>query len=61
MVEKTFRIISNSKMHLTADLISEALLNYFTLDPTKSDVVFGVLEEENKSKRTKDYKVSLKA
>ncbi|MCF7874486.1 MAG: hypothetical protein K9L87_03035 [Candidatus Omnitrophica bacterium] len=59
MVEKTFKIISNSKMHLTADLISEALLNYFTLDPTKSDVVFGVLEEKVKSKKTKNYKVSL--
>jgi hypothetical protein len=59
MVEKTFKIISNSKMHLTADLISEALLNYYTLDPTKSDVVFGVLEEKVKSKKTKNYKVSL--
>ncbi|MCF7870119.1 MAG: hypothetical protein K9L69_03085 [Candidatus Omnitrophica bacterium] len=61
MVEKTFKIVSSSKAYLTAELISEALLNYFTLDPTKSDAVFGVAEEESKSKKRQSDKISLKA
>jgi hypothetical protein len=60
MVEKTFKIVSNSAKHLTAESISEALLNYFTLDPTKSDTAFGVVEKETKSKKKQNEKISLK-
>ncbi|MCF7873517.1 MAG: hypothetical protein K9L84_03150 [Candidatus Omnitrophica bacterium] len=59
MVEKSFKVISNSETHLTAELISEALLNYFTLDPTKSDVVFGVVEEKAETKKRQAEKISL--
>lgn len=61
MVEKTFKIVSNSETYLTAELISEALLNYFTLDPTKSDAVFGVVEKAVKNKKRQSNKISLKA
>ncbi len=62
MVEKCFRIFSNSKQHLSADLISEALLNYFTLNPAKDDVVFGVIEESSqKRKINKKNQVIIKA
>lgn len=60
MVEKTFKIVSNSKKHLTAELISEALLNYFTLDPTKADIAFGVVEQNNQNQGIKDNKIGLK-
>lgn len=60
MIEKTFKIISNSGKHLTAELISEALLNYYTLDPTKSDTVFGVLEEKPTKKKLSNNNISLK-
>ncbi len=59
MVEKCFKIVSNSRRHLTAELISEALLNYFTLDPTKGDAVFGVIDQDSQNKKTKVSSASL--
>lgn len=60
MVDKTFKIVSNSKEHLTAELISEALLNYFTLDPTKADAIFGVVEQNNQDQTIPSKKIGLK-
>ncbi len=59
MIEKTFKIVSNSAKHLTAELISEALLNYFTLDPTKADIAFGVVEQNNQNQKQKTKKIGL--
>jgi len=59
MVEKTFKIVSNSNTYLTAEAISEALLNYFTLDPAKANIVFGVLEENCFNQTVKDKKIGL--
>lgn len=62
MFEKCFKVVSNSRQHLTAELISEALLNYFTLDPTKPDVAFGVIEESGqKKKNNKKNQVTIEA
>jgi len=47
MVEKTFRIISDSDNFLTADAISEALLKSITLEPAKPNAVFAVVEEKS--------------
>lgn len=57
MVEKCFKIFSSSNRYLNAESISEALLNYFTLDPTKEDAVFGVTEKCQKEKKLKTQKI----
>ncbi len=44
MVERTFRIVSDSSEMLTAEVISLALMQNITLDPTKPDAVFAVIE-----------------
>ena len=44
MVEKVFRIFSNSKEHLSADVIAMALLRQVTLNPNEPNVYFGVAE-----------------
>lgn len=58
MVEKCFKIISNSEQYLNAETVAEALLHYFTLDPTKPDVAFGVIEASSKSKEVKTANTS---
>ena len=52
MVEKTFRIISDSAHFLTADITAQALLQFVTLDSRKPDAVFAVVE--NKSSDAKN-------
>jgi len=44
MVERTFRIVSDSSEMLTAEVISLALMQNITLDPTKPDAAFAVIE-----------------
>ncbi len=44
MVEKVFRVFSNSKEHLSADVIAMALLKQVTLNPNEPNVYFGVAE-----------------
>ena len=44
MVEKTFRVISNSEKDLNAETIALALLRQITLNPSCSEAVFGVQE-----------------
>ena len=44
MVEKVFRIFSNSKEYLSADVIAMALLRQVTLNPNEPNVYFGVAE-----------------
>jgi len=44
MVERTFRIVSDSREMLTAEVISLALMQNITLDPTKPDAAFAVME-----------------
>ena len=44
MVERTFRIVSDSEEMLTAEVISLALMQNITLNPTKPDAVFAVIE-----------------
>lgn len=46
MVERTFRIVSNSEQMLTAEVISLALMENITLDPTKPDAAFAVIEQK---------------
>jgi hypothetical protein len=45
VVEKIFRIMSNTEQCLTADIIAKALLNQITLNPGEPDVKFIVMEE----------------
>lgn len=47
MVERIFRIVSNSEQMLTAEVISQALMQNITLDPAKPDAVFAVIEQED--------------
>jgi len=46
MVERIFRIVSDSEEMLTAEVISLALMQNITLDPTKPDAAFAVIEQE---------------
>jgi len=46
MVEKVFRVMSNSQEYLTADTIAMALLRQITLDPKGQGAIFGVMELE---------------
>lgn len=46
MVEKTFRVMSNSDIYLSADIIAEALLKQITLTAKKDKIVFAVREVE---------------
>lgn len=47
MVEKTFRVISDSPEHLEADVIAIALLKQITLAPKGSRARFVVIEQDN--------------
>lgn len=60
MVEKHFKIFSNSSQHLTAESVSEALLHYFTLNPTKPNLVFGVSQVSSLKKEAKKTKIGTK-
>jgi len=44
VVEKVFRIVSNSQEHLSPDIIAMALLKQITLNPKEPNVFFGVAE-----------------
>ncbi|MCM8823630.1 MAG: hypothetical protein NC822_03035 [Candidatus Omnitrophica bacterium] len=44
MVEKIFKIVSNSDKYLTADIVAEALLKHITLNSSDPKVSFGVIE-----------------
>ncbi len=44
MVEKVFKVISNSKESLNAETIALALLRQVTLSPSEKVAVFGVQE-----------------
>lgn len=46
MVEKVFRVISNSKECLDADILAMALLRQITLNPVEPDAKFAVVEEK---------------
>lgn len=46
MFEKRFRIVSNSSEYLSADILAQALLDYFTQASNRPDVSFGVIEEK---------------
>lgn len=49
MVEKTFRVISDSPDHLEADVIAIALLKQITLDPKGPQARFVVIEQDRES------------
>lgn len=53
MVEKYFRVISNSKEYLNADMIAMALLKQITLNPTESNAKFVVVEVGGSNYRLK--------
>jgi len=61
MVEKTFRVISNLGNILTADVISQALLQEITLNPTKPNAVFAVVEEKIPDKNHSQHPESISA
>lgn len=44
MVERVFRVVSNSKEHLSSDIIALALLKQITLNAKEPNVFFGVEE-----------------
>jgi len=48
VVERVFRIVSNSKEHLSADTIALALLKQITLNAKEPNVFFGVAELSQK-------------
>ena len=50
MIEKVFKIISNSETYLTAETIAMALLKQITLNPQEPDVIFGVIEIDRENK-----------
>ena len=50
MVEKVFRVFSNSKEHLSTDVIAMALLKQVTLNPNEPNVYFGVAEVVSQEK-----------
>ena len=48
MIEKVFRVMSDSEEHLTAENIAMALLKEITLKHHGKSPVFGVMEVESK-------------
>ena len=46
VVERCFRVVSNSGEYLCADMIALALLKQITLNPAEQNVNFVVMEEE---------------
>jgi len=44
VVERVFRVVSNSKEHLSSDIIALALLKQITLNAKEPNVFFGVEE-----------------
>jgi len=56
MVERVFRIMSNSEEYLRADIIAMALLKQITINPTEPDVVFGVMDARRENSDSSVYK-----
>ncbi len=61
MFEKRFRIVSNNGEYLTAEVIAQALLNYFTRASGRPDVTFGVIEVKNQSQDLPDPETKITA
>lgn len=59
MVEKTFRIISNSREMLTAEAISLALMQNISLDLAKPDAAFAVIETSKSCLKSDTSKADL--
>ena len=57
MIERVFRIVSNSKEHLSSDTIALALLKQITLSAKEPNVFFGVTElsEKEAKRHSKEY------
>ncbi|MCK4810308.1 MAG: hypothetical protein KAS99_05170 [Candidatus Omnitrophica bacterium] len=56
MVERIFRVISNSEEFLTADVVAEALLKQITLNSIDSKIIFGVVEVTKDNSKSKTIK-----
>jgi len=59
MFEKRFRIVSNNGEYLTAAVIAQALLNYFTYASGRPDVTFGVIEEKKYPQDLPDSEIKI--
>lgn len=51
MIEKTFKIMSNSEEYLTESIIAQALLEHVTLNADQPQVFFAVVDYSNKEDR----------